>query len=365
MHAYQWREERAALLQNAKNIVAKAKTGDRDLTTSEQDQLTDLMGQVERLDARAKGSALVNSVLRLSTAEDDLDQPNSLFTETAAKDLVTAVKTRSTYRTEVSAKAALTTTVLPTMGKDVAPGLYPNAAFPLSTLFPNREAGGPSVRYYRLGDATADLVPEGGLKPDSGVTIDPQDAVIEKIATLVHFSDEFADDAPFLLGYLQAELVSAVITKENAEILAACNAASGVLTSTGAATTVIDLIADAIAGQEAINGSTPTAVVVNPTVLATIRKAKANTGGDYFVDPLTATPTTIHGVRVLSTPATAASTAWVVNGAGVVIYRRGGITAEIGTSADDFMHNMRTMRVEERFATAVVRPSMLTKATLT
>ena len=106
-------------------------------------------------------------------------------------------------------------------------------------------------------------------------------------------------------------------------------------------------------------------MIVNPTTLATIRKTKASTGGDYFVDPLTGTLTTIHGVQVVSTPATAAGTAWVVNGAGVVIYRRGGITAEIGWNADDWGTNQRTMRVEERFATAVVRPSMLTKLTLT
>lgn len=106
-------------------------------------------------------------------------------------------------------------------------------------------------------------------------------------------------------------------------------------------------------------------MVVEPSALATICKAEAATGGDYFADPLAAAVTSIHGVRVVSTPATAAGTAWVVNGAGVVISRKGGITAEIGTNADDFQTNQRTMRVEERFATAVVRPSMLTRLTLT
>ena len=49
-----------------------------------------------------------------------------------------------------------------------------------------------------------------------------------------------------------------------------------------------------------------------------------------------------------------------------MIYRRGGpITVDIGYNADDWQANMRTMRVEERFQTAVVRPSMLTKITLT
>jgi hypothetical protein len=47
----------------------------------------------------------------------------------------------------------------------------------------------------------------------------------------------------------------------------------------------------------------------------------------------------IHGVRVVSTAATAAGTAWVVNGNGVVIYRRGGITAQVGTNTTDFIEN--------------------------
>ena len=104
---------------------------------------------------------------------------------------------------------------------------------------------------------------------------------------------------------------------------------------------------------------------MNPVVMAALRKVKASTGGDYVLDPLVAGPPTIHGVKVVSTPATAPGTAWVIGGQGVVIYRRGQITAEIGLTGDDFQSNMRTMICEERFATAVVRPSMLTKLTLT
>lgn len=361
-----WREERAASIETAKSIVATAKAANRDLTPTEEATVDRSLDRVKQIDKQIAGKAMVDSVMSLGSAEDydENGDIRRMFSETAAKDLVTAVKTRSSYRTEISVKAALTNTVLPTSGQGVEAGLYPSA-FPLSTLFRSEPAPGPSIRYYRLGNATAGVVAELGIKPDSGATIEPVDVLLKKVATLVTFSDEFAEDAAFLLAYLQQELSSSVISRENSEVLATFAATSGVLTGTGVAASVIDLVADAVAGQEALNGTTPSAVVVNPTVLATIRKAKASTGGSYFVDPLTAGPTTIHGVRVVSTPATAAGTAWVVNGAGVVIYRRGGITAEIGTSSDGFVTNTRTMRVEERFATAVVRPSMLTKLTLT
>jgi HK97 family phage major capsid protein len=360
------REEHATHLATAKRLVEAAKAAGRELTGIENDAVEKSMSRVTELAPRIKAqrSAAVDAVYKLDSA-DNYHGSGSLFSEEARKGLLTAVKSRSTFRTEVDVKAALTVgTLLPTSGTGVEPGLYPNA-FPLATLFRTEQANGPSVRYYRLGDATAAVVAEGVAKPDSGVTVEPVDALLKKIATTVRFSDELSDDASFLIPYLQSELVSAVITKENAEILVTFTGTSGVLTGTGAATAAIDVIADAIAGQEALNGSAPSAVVVNPTVLATLRKVKASTGGDYVLDPLTAGPPTLHGVRVVATPATAAGTAWVVSGQGVIVYRRGPITAEIGMNSDDWNTNQRTMRVEERFTTAVVRPSMLTKLTLT
>ena len=357
--------ERSNTIAHAENILDRCKTERRELTAAEQTTVEADMARVEELDLQIKGRNLVNSVMGLASTEDFLDGGLDLFDETARKGLLTAVKSRSTFRTEVDTKAALTSgTLLPTAGIGVEPGLFPNS-FPLATLFRTEPAGGPSVRFYVLDAATAGVVTEGVAKPDSGVTITPKDVLLKKVATTVRFSDELSDDASFLIPYLQSELVSAVITKENTEILATFNATSGVLTGGGATSTALDVVADAIAGQEAINGSAPSAVVVNPVVMAALRKVKTDTGGAYMIDPLTAGPPTIHGVQVISTPATAAGTAWVVGGQGVVIYRRGQITAEIGMNADDWNTNQRTMRVEERFATAVVRPTYLTKLTLT
>lgn len=48
-----------------------------------------------------------------------------------------------------------------------------------------------------------------------------------------------------------------------------------------------------------------------------------------------------------------------------MVYRRGQLSAEIGLNADDWQTNQRTLRVEERMVPAVVRPSALTRLTLT
>jgi len=361
--------ERKNTIAHARQIIDRAKTANRELTPAELSEVEADKTRVTELDRQLKGRDLVNSVMDLGRAPSNMprwDGPApKLFSEDAKAGIIHAVKSRTTFRTDVDVKAALATgAMLPPVGQGAEPGLYPNL-YPISSLFRGEAADGPTVRYYRISAGTAAVVAEGAEKPDAGVAIAPIDVALRKIATTARFSDEMSEDANYLLAYLQQELVNAVITKENQEILATFNATSGVLTGTGAATDVVDLIADAIAGQEAISGNSPTAVIANPTTVATIRKAKASTAGTYLIDPLTAGPTMIHGVQLISTPATPAGTAWVVSGTGVVIYRRGAVSAEIGTNMDDWQTNQRTMRVEERMAPAVVRPTSLTKLTLT
>ena len=129
--------------------------------------------------------------------------------------------------------------------------------------------------------------------------------------------------------------------------------------------TVVDLVVDGIATMEGISDISPVALIAHPSVIASIRKSEASTSGVYNVDVLSAAPATLHGMRLVSTPATAAGTAWLASPYGVVVYRRGPVTVEVGTDGGDWTHNTRTARWEERVAVAVTRPSSLLKLTLT
>jgi HK97 family phage major capsid protein len=129
-------------------------------------------------------------------------------------------------------------------------------------------------RYYRMGSGRAAVVAEGALKPDAGVTITPVDLTLEKIAALAQFSDEMGEDAPFLVDHLTQELAAAVAQAENARIVATFGSTSGILTQAGTSATVVDAIADAISGQEAVSGLTPNAVIAAPSVVAAIRKRR-------------------------------------------------------------------------------------------
>ena len=361
--------ERNQLLAKAKAVLADAKAADRDLTAPEVAQMESTMARISVVDAEAKAqsAAIPAAIGGLGNSETSYDGgSNALFSEEDGKNLISAIRSKGRWRGEVSTKAALgSTTLLPTAGSLAEPGLHPNAAFAFANLFRQLPADGPTQRVYSFGSATAAVVAEGAAKPDSGLVITSKDVPMVKVATTVQYTSEFAEDAPQLLAFLASELSSAVVTAENASILAAINGTVGILTGTSTTATAIDLISTSIAGQEALNGVSPSAVIVNPSVLGVLRAAKASTGGSYFLDPLLAGPTTIHGVPVVSSAATAPGTAWLVTGNGAVIYRRGGLQVETGTNADDFIHNIETLRVEERFATAVIRPSMFTKLTLT
>jgi len=363
-------EQRRTIIKTCESIVGRAKAAGRELTASEQESVSTGLAKIDdTIDPELKtlGKAMVSAVLGLGSSEDFLDGgPGNLFDEQAKNGIIHAVKTRTSYRAELPSKAALTTgTVLPPTGSYVEGGLHPNSEFPLASLFRNQPAAGPVQRFYRMTSGTAAVVAEGALKPDSGISFTAVDLAIAKIACTAQFTDEMAEDAPFLVTFLQSELAASIAAAENAAILNTFNTTSGVLTGTGATATVVDLIADAISGQEAISGKTPVAVIAHPTVVSTIRKAKTSGGGDFMIDPLTSGPTTIHGVRVIPSPATAAGVAWVLEASGVIVYRRNNLTVEVGTSGDDLVKNVKTAVAEERMATAVTRPSSLTKLTLT
>lgn len=354
------------LIQSAKSIVDGAIAARRELTPSENREVASALEQAKTF-REQRGKALVDSVMNLGTSEDTGPTTgSSLFTEADAKGIAYAAKSRTSFRADLNVKAAITTgTLLPTSGTFTEGGLHPNSQFPLASLFMQAPADGPSVRYYRTTAGTAAVVAEGALKPDAGVSFAAVDLVLSKLACTAQYTTEMSEDAPFLLKFLEQELVAAIIAAENALVVSTFTATSGILTATGVAATIIDMIADAVAAQEAISGTTPAAILAAPSVIATIRKSKASTSGVYNTDVLSSGPTMLHGVRLVSSPVIPAANVWVVCTNGTTIYRRGGATVEFGTNADDFVKNTRTAVAEERLGVAVTRPSSLSKLTLT
>jgi hypothetical protein len=360
--------ERASHLAAARLTIDTCKSQNRDLTPTEQTVTQSHLDAVTELDKMIKGRALVQSIKSLGTSETDTERAGTggIFTPQAKSGILAAVKTRTAYRTEIDSKALLTSgTLLPASGTYTEGGLHPTSQFPLTILFPNQPAEGPSQRYYRTTSGTAEIVTEGAVKPDAGISFAAVDVLLSKIAGLANFSDEMVEDAGFLISTLQQELVAAVVAAQNKLVVDTFAATSGVLTATGVGTTIIDTIADAISAQEAISGTTPSAIIANPSVIATIRKSKATTSGVYNTDVLSASPSQLHGVRLVSSPAVPAANVWVACSTGVVVYLRGPVTVELGHTGTDWSTNTQTARAEQRLAVAVTRPTSLSKLVLT
>lgn len=267
---------------------------------------------------------------------------------------------------QFKAPALVSTIGLPPVGSDTYETPAAKGVTALRELFQQQDAESATVRYYVVGTGTAGIVAEGALKPDAGITTEAKDAELLKIATTFKFSDELFEDAEYLVASIGQQAVMGVLVKENEEIVTALGGTSGILTATGTAATALDVIATEIGDQQAINGLTPSALILNPTNLAAIRTAKAATGGQYFIDPLSTGPSAVHGVPLVPTAAVAPGTMYLVSPGFGAFYTRGrGLRIESGLTADDFMTNMVTVRVEERVLPVITMPSLVTKITLT
>ena len=286
---------------------------------------------------------------------------------------LTAIRTKSPIRTQVdrrnlSEKAAAVIGsggLLPPSGQGVVAPLYPNIGpTAVTDLLPTVAVDSPIIRYYTVSAGTAAVVAEGAPKPDANIVAAAKDVVLAKIAATCKVSDELSDDAPYLLAQVQASLIGAIVSKENEEVVSTLNTTSGILTKNGAATDAVDLVADGIASMQAV-GTNPSALLVTPATLATIRKSKADSAGTYQVDPLSNGPTTLHGIPTYPVNVSGPNTAWLLDPTGLAYYRRSAVTFELGFDAEDWSHNLRTGRAESRGKAAVFQPLAVCKISLT
>lgn len=364
--------KRAELLQSAQTMINRAKADRRDLTSDELAQVESCFDQIEQIDNQSKSQRAQDAdalMAKIATNcgphsfdVEDFDQEN------VKEGLTRALRSKSSFGFNMPfTKAPLTGggLDLPSVGGTVSDNPVGAGVVALRDLLQPQAAEGGTVRYYTIGEGGADVVAEGALKPDLGASITPHDAQLLKIATTFTFTDELVQDAGFLVEHVRREAVRAVLLEENAQVVAAFEAATGALTSTGPVASAIDVLAGAIGSAQATNGETPSVIVMNPLDLAAIRTAKASTAGSYFVDPLAAVPSAIHGVPLAATPAVASGKAYLVSAGAGVFYTLGQLRVESGYTGDDWIHNRVTTRVEERVLPVVIRPSLLTKVTLT
>lgn len=273
----------------------------------------------------------------------------------------------------------------------------------IEDLLPGGTLGGASLIYPVESTATnnAAFLAEGGLKPLSDLGLTTVTETLKKAATRLKISDEMLQDVPFVQSYVNARLLLFVQIAVEAGLLKGDGTGSNLLglqNRTGLQTTVT-LVAGGAGSKEPSAQSKleaiyqqitnirtnafldPDGIVIDPTSWQTLRLGKdANNqyfGGGPFTGAygngsmisdnsvLNTAGADIWQLRTVVTAAQTTGTALVGAFQGSAqVFSKGGLTIEATNSnADDFDHNLISLRAERRLLLAVYRPGGFGKVT--
>lgn len=228
----------------------------------------------------------------------------------------------------------------------------------------------------------ADMVGEEGEKPEATLTLTTASAPVKKVAVVLKVTDEMFADFPMMRDYANTRLRFMVEQKEEQQLLNGTGAGnqitgilnSGVQTQPCGSISVTNPVSDSIfkamtkvrVPTGLIAGFAPDGLVINPTDWQILKLAKDSNNQYFGGGPFTGAygnaamaVETFWGLKVVETTAITAGTALV--GAfkmGAQLWQREGIRVEATNSnEDDFNFNRVSLRVEERLALTVYRPS--------
>ena len=194
---------------------------------------------------------------------------------------------------------------------------------------------------------------------------------LKKLASYMKETDELVADAPWLADAINGRgMYQHELAVEN-YLVTTLAGTSGIGT---ASTLTADGIFQAMMTVQTNSGFAADAIVINPTDYQTLRLAKDSNnqyyGGGYFYGAYGNTPIAeqpnIWGLRTVVTSAVNAGTCIVgaFKMGGSILRKNTGVAVDIAyQNEDDFIKNLVTVRIEERLALAVRRPSAFVKIT--
>lgn len=413
------KERRDELVTEAKAIAEKAQAEKRNLTTDEQQEIGEKMAEIktinEALVAEAKSQQIFGQLDAMAAAGpgpvpgknpgDPAAKALSLgehFVKHAHANMVAAKgQAGMTFSApEYDIKAASDNHVLTgwTVGapfltdfdRTIVQAL--RVRLTVADLLGQGSISGNAVSYLVEGamEGNFETVAEAGAKPQIHFVNPTQvtDA-LKKIAGFIKLTDEFLEDADFLVSEINNRLLYQLGYFEEQQLLNGPGTGSTVLgllnrsgiqteTSASFATTPTDwpdAIFRAMTKIEVNSGFPADGLIIHPTDYQTFRLQKdANKqyfGGGFFqgqygVGGVPEKPP-LWGLSTVVTPAIAQGTVAVGAFKSVAtLYRKGGVRVESATQhASDFTSNLVTVRAEERVALALRVPLGVCKVTLT
>ena len=281
-------------------------------------------------------------------------------------------------------------TVLETRDFSPLAGLVPADLGPILPVFPRHEnrllsklpgvsIDVPQIAYIEVDDTQgdADIVAEGGPKPELVMPATQKVATARKIAAHVGISWEaYSGDYPAFVSAVQTELMRKLTDCENAQLFGGTGEAMGQVNGIAVATGTLSLDASTITTQpgpwDAIEQgiemlrsgpclAEPDLMLVHPTTWSLIRRA-TNTYGEYYVaaDPSTSEVNTAWGIPVVVSTQFTAGLVVLLDSTlyGRVVVREGLVT-RIGYSGTDFTSNIIRFVSEERLTQTIERPKAI------
>jgi HK97 family phage major capsid protein len=404
------KEQRAAALTAAQELIDGAKAASRDLSADEKATVEAKFAEVEGFDqkikAAAESDALMARLGSFGAPAGNGDREAKGAAKTLGEHFVKSVGTEGLSRVKtvtgatVSAaewapevKAATDTQAIPA---SVAPWLTQLdtsivRAFRrpvVSDLLGQGTIGANSnaVSYLVEGAIEGALatVAEGGAKPQFHIA-DPttRTDALKKIAGFIKFTDEMSEDAAFWVSEInQRGLYLLALEEENqllngpgtgSSVLGLRNR-SGIQTETAAnRTDNADAIYRGLDKVQTATGLTADGIVINPVDYQRLRLNKDGNGqyfgggyfsGEYGNGGIDWQPP-VWGMRTIVSAAVPAGTTLVgAFGTAATVYRKGGVRVESTNShASDFTNNLITTRIEERLALAVRIPAAFVSIT--
>lgn len=217
-------------------------------------------------------------------------------------------------------------------------------------------------------------VAEGAAKPESALAFTERTAPVRKIAGILKITNEMFDDVPALRSYVEQRLRLFLVLAEEDQLLNGNGTApnitgllntSGILTQAMATDTPMDAIYKAMTKIATTSFLQASGGMISPNNWQTIRLVKTTYGEYIYGPPQNAEPAMLWGVPFVVTTAMADGTALVgAFDAATQIFRRSEVAFDVATqNEDDWKKNIVALRVEERLALAVYRPSGLCTVT--
>lgn len=399
------KQQRAAALKAAQDIIDAAKGAGSDLTSDEQATVEAKFAEVEDLDAKIKAAVSSDALMGRIKALGPIDEVAGDSEPEAAKSLgehfVKSVGEQGLARVKTVSGAVVAAPEFKAAGDTHVTGtvfapwttdydrtvVRPYRRPLVSDLLGSGSVSGNAVTYLVEGAVEGGFatVAEGGAKPQFHIG-DPttRTDALKKIAGFLKFTDEMVEDLDFWVSEINQRGLYLLALAEENQLLNGPGTGStvlGLLNRVGVQTEASTTLADnpdalfrAMTKVQTATGLNADGVVINPADYQRLRLSRdANEqyyGGGFFQGQygnggMVEQPP-IWGVRTVVSAAVAAGTAVVgAFGTASTVYRKGGVRVESTNShVDDFTNNLITTRIEERVALAVRIPAAFVKVTL-